>query len=1419
MKRNILLTALLFTFISCSNLVQRNEIVSQQNQKSPDGKTYIVISSSSLSRTAQNVINEDTNFGPDQGDSSKLTDLVLTGKKTSAEGEAETLLTAETYAELINQQIMIEPGEWTFTLAGKLNNYLFTGTETKEIIKDEINTLSFTLKSDEKYGSLELTIEWSNTAAKVVGYLYDPDDISKMIASKTASEAAFEEFEEPDKTGATLTKHRTTLTFDKTSAGNKLPSGTYYLKVNFDGPESILNLGSTAYYVTIANGLITKKTITTDLSPTYKLEWNRDGGEFTSGQLIAAGYSRKSVVTLPEISKPGYFFDGWYDNAEFDGNKLTLFSCTQHTGDVTLYAKWRAPVLYVSDYYVYRSFQASSSNPDKIAQDEFVAAGNVLGNDSNDGFSPEAPLKTINGACAKIVELGSPDMDWVIKIAGRISGIPDENSDSIYKDIGRSEIPEDVNETNAKSLTIEGARGLDGNNNPKDIIDRGCLTNGTSSSFKGLCLIVNTTVPVTFKNIKITGGNNNDNSASTSDTYSQKGGGIYIRDGATVSLADGVVIYKNKGYYGGGIYNAGNLYIYGTAIIGNKTQSQMPVDDAANSSGSNGGAIYNIGNAYLGYSYDTTTSSPTEADWTGCLNYNYAWRGGAISNHQGGKLYLRDGTIGHNQTVGSGASGGGAGIYNYGTFEMSGGIIEYNYEGGNMGGAGVCNLQSSSYGTGIFRFTGGKIQNNTAGSGNNGKNAGGGVYNNSIMYIYGDAVIGDKEATEIATAENHSNKAVGEGGGIYVAESGKLYMGYSDYTSETENTPAEWKKGIYYNYSESGGGGLGFAYSSSAVIRMNSGTIANNGATKKGGAAYITCNAFTISGTATIPATKIPKPENPTEDDGTRQSIFYNSGYSLNIDSSLSHISNGEISLIPANNGDTPTGYSTYKPLIQITSAATESGLTIADVKKKFTVEPFTNPKTGIITNWTIDNTGTAMQNASTLYVSANGLDSNNGTSSNTSLPSITAAVAKMDDDAVDYTIILTGEILGTQEISGTVKANSITIKGNSKTARTAVPTDIINANLGETETGSTLTIDTTVPVTLYDITVKGGHGTEKDGKTLGGGLFLSEGATVSIEENTRILQNSATDYGAGVYISNGAKVYVNSSSHITENTGAQCGGGVYIADGGYFRTHQGSGAYITLNTATQGGGVYLDDNATYEMYGCYVRANSVTESGQGSGIFVSGNATFKISGAAEVTNPNDIYLQNNVKVIVVDGVSATLSARLTPQTYPIEGKDDVCLIERTLENDKYLQSWEGISSRFEITPQDIGDGEKQYWYIDKSTSADATGKLVKQSGAGVTVSIPTDIPNDITVTVQVINGELVESGTHFTGGKKFVFTATDGLNSYTWKVDGEELSDTNSLVVDTANWKVGNYVIYLEATDSTGNYYSYTAQIKVSSN
>ena len=1052
----------------------------------------------------------------------------------------------------------------------------------------------------------------------------------------------------------------------------------------------------------------------------------------------------------------------------------------------------------------------------------------------------EKPFESIDKACEKIIETGTPSTNWTIYIMGDVTG-PHEGTNkagsrTYSKDYGRSTISADVTSEHAKSILLTGYNNelvpLGEQPNPQDKINRGL----TSSSATGSALLIETAVPVTITNLKITGGDT-DNTSGGSDTYSQKGGGIAIAEGATVTLSDGAVIYKNRGYYGGGIYNAGTLYVYGSAVIGNTAQEQMPVKDAANY-GEDGGGIYNVGNVYLGYSRYESETENTPEDWSGCISYNYSWRGGAINNRGAGKIVMRDGTIGHNQTVHGGGAAGGGGIYNYGSFTMSGGLIEYNYEGGNNGGGGVCNLSSSSYGTGVFTFTGGAIKSNTAGSGNNGVNGGGGVYNDGIMYVYGDAVIGDDSAETIAAGsgipESCSNLAAGQGGGIYVATSGKLYMGYSAYTSETENTPAEWKGGIFYNYALSGGGGLGLAYGSSVVIHMNSGTIANNGAEKNGGAVYIGGDGFTISGTATIPA----------GNGEVKQSIYYNSSYSLNIADSLRSVGVGGISLIPSSDS-AKTAYSSYQPVIKLTAAATNAGLTLSDVVDKFVIEPLSATATGIVTQWIIDPaTGKVKQNIATFYVSANGSKSNDGLSASTPLPTIASAVAKMSDKSVDYTISLSGEILGTQVIADSeesqILANSITIKGKTNTSTTSVPADVLNANLGENEAGTALTVNTKVPVTLYDIAVMGGHGTEKDGMAIGGGLLICEGGTVSIEQNTRILQNttyfgnaSLSGYGAGVYVSKGAKLFVNSSSHITENTATHKGAGVYVADGGYLRTQQGSGSYITLNTFKEdvrdasgvlvspcGGGVYLADGATYEMFGCYIRENAVPENGFGSGVYVSKTASFKMSGAAEVTVPNDVYLQDGAQVEIVDSVNAKLSARLTPELYPVDGGADVCLIKRTLDTASYTMSWSNVSTSFEITPQELDGGQKQYWYIDKSTAADATGKLVKQVGMGITVAIPTGLSNDIEVTV-TSDGVPMTTDTKIPVSSNLVFTATEGMSSYTWTLDGEEVNTASSAAhiyrPDTSGWVQGSYVVYLEAKDSEGKYYSYTAQITVS--
>lgn len=1376
MKKNIhfavkLLTLLLpaVLFFACSDL-------DSDTGSSGDGEAYVRVRSGSIARTVLPQVNT-------------LSDFTLKGKNGSA--ETLTLASADTLEDLSEKVITVRKGSWLFTLSAHCNGVLFSGEVSKNIEAGTTTSLSFLLTTDAAYGGFSVTVSFEENAVLATGSLTSENGSPALAETELEITASAE---------GGVQKNQVTFARAFT-ADEGIAAGTYRATIRFYADtEKTIPLCTYTEIIRIAGGYQSLAERFLSLDETYSIEYDDDGGSLKGGESKATLFSRKSIVSLPRMKKENAYFRGWYDNAAFSGSPVTEIPAGT-TGNQHLYAKYQPAEMYVSG----------------------------TGDDVNGDGSEDNPFESLDKACEEIItiteaETDSGIMDWTIYIMGDVTG-PHEGTNkagsrTYSKDYGRSVIPAEITSSHAKSILLTGYTELvqtDVQPDPQDKINRGL---GTSSSATGSSLVIETEVPVTITSLKITGGNT-DNTTGGSDTYSQKGGGIAIAEGATVTLGNGAVIYKNRGYYGGGIYNAGTLYVYGSAVIGNTAQEQMPVNDAANYA-EDGGGIYNVGNVYLGYSSYESETQNTPEGWSGCISYNYSWRGGAINNRGTGNIIMRDGTIGHNQTVHGGGAAGGGGIYNYGSFTMSGGLIEYNYEGGNNGGGGVCNLSSSSYGTGVFTFTGGAIKSNTAGSGNNGVNGGGGVYNNGIMYVYGDAVIGDDSMESIATgsdvSETCSNLAAGQGGGIYVASDGKLYMGYSSYTSETENTPAEWKGGIFYNYAQSGGGGLGFAYGSSVLIHMNSGTIANNGAEKNGGAVYISGDGLTISGTATIPA----------GDGEVKQSIYYNSSYSLNIADSLSSIKNGDLYIIPSAN-DEKTSYSDYRPVIKLTDAATEAGLTLADVKEKFVLEPLTATATGIVTQWFIDaSSGKVKQNTSTFYVSASGLDSNDGLTASKALPSITSAVSKMSDATVDYTIILSGEILGTQVIAdqenNPILANSITIKGKSNTSTTSVPTDVLNANLGEDESGTALTVNTKVPVTLYDIAVKGGHGTEKDGTIIGGGLLICEGGTVSIEQNTRILQNTAASgYGAGVYVSKDAKLFVNSSSHITENTGATSGGGVYVADGGYLRTHKGSGSYITLNTAVNGGGVYLEDGSVYEMFGCYIRVNSVQEGGLGSGVYVSANAGFKMSGAAEVTIPNDVYLKDGAVVEIIDSVSASLSARLTPEKYPVEGGEDVCLIKRTLVTSSYNQTWESISGRFEITSQKNADGagNTQYWYIDKSTDEGANGKLVKQTGMGLTVEIPIGITNDDIEVVVTSDGEPVTADTKIPVSSNLVFTAKEGMASYTWTLDGEEVNKDSPAAhiysPDTSSWIKGSYVVYLEARDSAGKYYSYTAQITVS--
>ena len=201
------------------------------------------------------------------------------------------------------------------------------------------------------------------------------------------------------------------------------------------------------------------------------------------------------------------------------------------------------------------------------------------------------------------------------------------------------------------------------------------------------------------------------------------------------------------------------------------------------------------------------------------------------------EMIMNDGIIRNNTAT----SQGGGGVHvSRGTFRMRGGEISGNTAPEGGGVYVYYNISDSCYG--LFDMSGGKI------SGNSSTSYGGGVYGNGQagIYIYGNSIIGDENASEPATEEegHHSNIAL-NGGGIY----GSCYIGYKPggpvnadgYIPFSSLTPVKEETSavkIYYNYSTAessdspnyGGGGVCVSKKISNV------TFAYNGAAYEGGA-------------------------------------------------------------------------------------------------------------------------------------------------------------------------------------------------------------------------------------------------------------------------------------------------------------------------------------------------------------------------------------------------------------------------------------------------------------------------------------------------------------------------------------------------------------------------------------------------------
>lgn len=71
----------------------------------------------------------------------------------------------------------------------------------------------------------------------------------------------------------------------------------------------------------------------------YSISYNLNGG--TNGSNPASYTIESSTITLKNATKDGYAFDGWYENSDLSGTKITTIS-KGSTGNKSLYAKWIA---------------------------------------------------------------------------------------------------------------------------------------------------------------------------------------------------------------------------------------------------------------------------------------------------------------------------------------------------------------------------------------------------------------------------------------------------------------------------------------------------------------------------------------------------------------------------------------------------------------------------------------------------------------------------------------------------------------------------------------------------------------------------------------------------------------------------------------------------------------------------------------------------------------------------------------------------------------------------------------------------------------------------------------------------------------------------------------------------------------------
>ena len=224
-------------------------------------------------------------------------------------------------------------------------------------------------------------------------------------------------------------------------------------------------------------------------------------------------------------------------------------------------------------------------------------------------------------------------------------------------------------------------------------------------------------------------------------SFAGMGAGILI-DGGTLTLNNSQIM-DNSSYYGGGVFNGGELTVNDSIFDGNSvTRPDTSILNGA------GGAIFNLGNLTINRSVFSANSAVIRGgaiynDSLGRMNVNHSSFSGNSVNSVGGGIATAGTLIVENSSFHANTASQGGGIQSSNTLTVRNSTFDQNSApsggGGIYAGIGTLSVVNSTFSANTANFGGGLY--NGAGNGNQvnnstfSDNSGSGIYDDGGLFL------------------------------------------------------------------------------------------------------------------------------------------------------------------------------------------------------------------------------------------------------------------------------------------------------------------------------------------------------------------------------------------------------------------------------------------------------------------------------------------------------------------------------------------------------------------------------------------------------------------------------------------------------------------------------------------------------------